>query len=282
MAVVSCRPLCQGDCNNTFFQGILPPNEVTIVHPPSGDPKAAPDKYWLLKPTLYGLHRSPCHWFDKISAILCLIGLTPSLKDPCLHTGFILDPSNPSPNLLSAMLSLGMYVDDFVYFLEDPAVEALFCQFLAKRCKVDFMGIVKWFLGVHFLWHVTPSLVAVHLNQSGFATNLVKSFVRPSQNETPTATPYCSGVPIYSIVPSLDADDSPAQLHCKEAYQSLIESIGWLSSTNQPDITTTHFFLFLYTNKPASSHMKAALYVCWRSRPDSTSRSRTPMLNSPP
>jgi hypothetical protein len=71
-----------------------------------------------------------------------------------------------------------MYVIDFVYFLEDPAVEALFCHLLAERCKVDFMGIVEWFLGVYFLWRITPSLVDVHLNQSGFATNPVESFAR--------------------------------------------------------------------------------------------------------
>ncbi len=64
----------------------------------------------------------------------------------------------------SAPLSLGMYVDDFVYFLEDPAVEALFCHLLTERCKVDFMGIIEWFLGVHFLWRITPSSVDVHLN----------------------------------------------------------------------------------------------------------------------
>ncbi len=150
MAVASRRPLRQGDCKNAFCQGILPPVEVTIICPPSGDPEAAPNEYWLLKRTLYGLRRSPRHWYDKISAILRSIGLIPSLKDPCLYTGFIVDPSNPSSTPSSAMLSLGMYVDDFVYFSEDPAVEALFCRLLAERCKVDFMGIVEWFLGVHF------------------------------------------------------------------------------------------------------------------------------------
>jgi hypothetical protein len=70
-----------------------------------------------------------------------------------------------------------------------------------------------------------PTLVAIHLNQSGFATNLVKSFVCQTCNKTLTVTPYCSGIPINSIVPSLDADDSPTQLHRKEAYQSLIGSI---------------------------------------------------------
>ncbi len=55
LAVTSCCPLCQGDCKNAFCQGILPPNKITIVRPPHGDPKAAPDEYWLLKWTLYGL-----------------------------------------------------------------------------------------------------------------------------------------------------------------------------------------------------------------------------------
>jgi len=104
-------------------------------------------------------------------------------------------------------------------------------------------------------------LVAVRLNQSGFATNLIESFARHSRNETLMATPYRSGIPINTIAPSLDANDSTAQLHCKEVYQSLIGSISWLSSTTHPDITAEHSFLSSYTNKLASDHMKPALHV---------------------
>ena len=261
MAVASRRPLRQGDCKNAFCQGILPADEITIIRPPKGDPDAASDEYWLLKRTLYGLRRSPRHWYDKISAILRSIGLVPSREDPCLYTGFVIDPSNPLSCPTSKPLSLGMYVDDFVYFSEDPEVERLFCRLLSERCKVDFMGIVEWFLGVHFSWRIAPSSVTVHLNQSGFATNLVESFSCHARDETPTATPYRSGVPIDSIAPSLDADDSPAQIRRTEAYQSLVGSIGWLASTTRPDIAAAHSFLSSYTNKPASGHMKAALYV---------------------
>ena len=123
------------------------------------------------------------------------------------------------------------------------------------------MGIVEWFLGVHFSWKITPSLVAVHLNQSGFATTLVKSFARQSQNETPTTTLYDSGVPIDSIAPSTDAHDSPAQIRQKEAYQSLIGSIGWLSSTTCSDLAPAHSFLSSFMTKPLSGHMNAALYM---------------------
>ncbi len=111
-----------------------------------------------------------------------------------------------------ALLSLGLYIDNFVYFSKDPAVETLFCCLLAKRCRVDFMGIVEWFHGVHFSWCITPSSVDVHLNQSGFATNLVKSFACQAHNETLMDTPYQSGIPIDSIGLSVNADDSPAQI----------------------------------------------------------------------
>ncbi len=161
---------------------------------------------------LYGLRQSPRHWYDKINAILIFIGLKPSLEDPCLFSGFIWDYSNPSLASSISPLTLGLYVNDFLYFSEDPSVEALFCRPLAEQCKVDFMGVVEWFLGIHFAWRITSDSVLVHLNQSGFAANLVKSFFQASRNVTPTATPYHSGVPIDSIAPSTDDDDSPAQL----------------------------------------------------------------------
>jgi hypothetical protein len=114
MAVRKRSPLCQGNCKNTFCQGILPPEEVTIIRPPSGDPKAAPNENWLLLRTLYGLWHSPGHWYDKVNKILISIGLTPSLEDPCLLTGFVRDPNNPDSNVSTKPLSLGLYIDDFV------------------------------------------------------------------------------------------------------------------------------------------------------------------------
>jgi hypothetical protein len=128
MAIQKCCPLCQDDCKNTFCQGILPPEEVTIVRPPSGDPNSDPQEYWQLLRTLYGLRQSPCHWYDKINSILQSIGLTPLLKDPCLYSGFIQDPSNPSGTKSAYPLSLGLYVNNSVYFSEDPAVKDLFCS----------------------------------------------------------------------------------------------------------------------------------------------------------
>ncbi len=118
---------------------------------------------------------------------------------------------------------MGLYVDDFVYFSEDPAVKALFERLLRERIKVDFMGLVEWFLGIHFSWQITKSTVDVHMNQSGFAANLVEQLCRDKWDHTPDATPYQSGVSIDSIASSTDADDSPAQLRRTDAYSEF----GW-------------------------------------------------------
>ena len=45
MAVQKRCTLKQGDCKNAFCQGILPPDKITIVKPPIGDPDAKKDEY---------------------------------------------------------------------------------------------------------------------------------------------------------------------------------------------------------------------------------------------
>jgi hypothetical protein len=62
------------------------------------------------------------------------------------------------------------------------------------------MGIVERFLGVHFSWQISLSLVLVHMNQSGFASNLVESFFRKARDANSLATPYQSGIPVNLLL----------------------------------------------------------------------------------
>ena len=142
--------------------------------PPNGNPDAKDGKYWLLKRTLYGLRHSPKHWYDKIRTIFHKLGLQQNAYDPCLFNGNILNPSDPLDSPSTSPLTLGIYVDDFVYFFEDPGVKAMFVRLLKEEVTVDFMGTVEWFLGTHFQWMATPDLVEVHLSQTGFASHLVE------------------------------------------------------------------------------------------------------------
>jgi len=103
-----------------------------------------------------------------------------------------------------------LYVDDFIFFSPDDAVEQKFQRILSNLIKVDVMGVVEWFLGIHFSWQVTGGEVDVHLNQAGFAANLAERFNLHHKSPTPTATPYRSGIPINSITAAESTDNSPA------------------------------------------------------------------------
>ena len=144
----------------------MPPNKITIIKPPIGDPDDKKDEYLLLKRTLYGLRRSPKHWYDKIWKILNSMGLHQNAYDPCLFSGHVIDPLDPLDLPTSFHLMLGLYVNDY------PAVEVKFKRLLKQQATVDYMGTVKWFLGTHFQWSVTPHLVQVHLSQTGFSSHL--------------------------------------------------------------------------------------------------------------
>ncbi len=50
------------------------------------------------------------------------------------------------------------------------------------------MERVKWLLGTHFLWSVTPTAVNIHLSQTGFASHLVEDNNVHHCNITPGAT----------------------------------------------------------------------------------------------
>jgi hypothetical protein len=151
LAVQHHHGLKQGNCKNTFCQGILHPDEVTIVHTPSSDPDAAKDKYWLLQKTLYSLRRRSSHWYNKINSILRSIGLVPNTHDPCFYTGLVPDPHDPSASQSSVPLSVGLYANNFVYFYKDPVGETLFEHLLQERVKFDLWDWLNGFLAFIFL-----------------------------------------------------------------------------------------------------------------------------------
>jgi hypothetical protein len=97
---------------------------------------AKKDEYLLLKQALYCLRQSPCHWYIKIKTILNSLGLKANALDLCLFTGNIIDPSNPVAPPPQAPLTLGIYVDNFIYFSKDPKVERQFEQHLAELITV--------------------------------------------------------------------------------------------------------------------------------------------------
>ena len=128
LAVNRFRHLKQGDIKNAFCNGDLPPDETVVCKPPAGCPYTPKGSYWLLKKTLYGLRRSPKHWYDKFVSLLAEIGLHPCLHSPCVFSGTII-PGEPK-------IYLAVYVDDFVFFSESDEVEKNFNKNLNLNAKL--------------------------------------------------------------------------------------------------------------------------------------------------
>ncbi len=121
------------------------------------------------------------------------------------------------------------------------------------RCQVVLGHL--FFMAFYQVWCCYP------LKTIGVAPNLVECFCWDTWDPTPPATAYCSGVLINSIAPSTNDNQYPAQLHCTEAYQSLIGSIGWLATATCLDLAPAHSFLSSYNGKPSLGHMRATLYA---------------------
>mmetsp|Transcript_7172 Transcript_7172/g.13632 ORF Transcript_7172/g.13632 Transcript_7172/m.13632 type:complete len:381 (-) Transcript_7172:292-1434(-) len=86
----------QCDAIQAFCQTTLPPNERYVCTPPKGCPITPPKTYLLLKKTLYGLKRSPRHWYEtaKKKALLQL-NLEPCPNASCIFSGHILPDKPP-------------------------------------------------------------------------------------------------------------------------------------------------------------------------------------------
>jgi hypothetical protein len=64
-----------GDITQAFCQSYLPKGEHYVCNPPIGCPLTAQNIYLRLKKTLYGLRRSPCHFYQLAKKTLLSIGL---------------------------------------------------------------------------------------------------------------------------------------------------------------------------------------------------------------
>ena len=97
-----------GDVSQAFVQSNLPPNETYICRPPVGCPITPKNSYWQLLKTLYGLKRSPKHWYELAKKILLEIGFQQCKHSPCIFIGQLIPRQAP--------VYLGLYVDDFIFF----------------------------------------------------------------------------------------------------------------------------------------------------------------------
>jgi len=222
------------------------------ILPPVGCPRSAPNTYWRLIRSLYGLWRAPKLWFEKLSSHLKSMGLRCSSNSPCLFIGTPIEGQAP--------IYVGIYVDDIIYFSPDDAVEKKFEELLSTIGNVDFMGQVSHFLGIEFTWfHLPDGHLTVDLTQQSFTESLLESLGLPILSTAIYTTPYQSGCSIDSIPHQDMSSEERDKLRLQ--YQSIVGSLNWLAHTTHPDISTAVSLLAQHQNNPSMGHLEAALYV---------------------
>ena len=251
LAIKNKHVLRQGDVKNAFCNGRLPEDETVVIRPPKGCPLSRPNTLWKLKKTLYGLVRSPLHWYNNISEFFKSIGLTNSPNSPCVFSGSLI-PGQPP-------LYVGLYVDDFAFFSNSDAVESRFRTLLNSKYTVSYDDQLEWFLGMKFDWKRTPTSLKCHVHQEAFILDVVDRYKLSNCNTSPRATPFRSGFPVDTIAPSTLTSD--AQEPLTKTYQQVIGDLNWLSISTRPDITAIVSLLAAHSQKPSPAHYDAAMHV---------------------
>ena len=246
---LQCIPK-SGDVSQAFCQSFLPEDELYICKAPPGCPYTSKSAYWKLRKTLYGLKRSPRHWYEKAHDILTKIGLTRCPNSPCLYSGTFI-PGQPP-------IYLGLYVDDFVFFSQSPKVETYFQdQFATHVTKVTFTDEIDFFLGIKFdCTRHDDNTVTIHLSQQAFIENLLYTYDMHHDHINAVKSPYRSGYPIDSI-PNEAYDDETQSKYTKQ-LQSIVGSLTWLSMSTRPDLATITNILAKYVKNPSKGHIDAA------------------------
>ena len=79
--------------------------------------------------------------------------LKASPHDPCLLSGILEDSySQKTISKDQYQLHVGLYFDDFVFYISDPSQEVLFKNLLQEHIRVDIMGDVDYLLGTALTW----------------------------------------------------------------------------------------------------------------------------------
>jgi hypothetical protein len=237
LAVSQCRFLKNCDIKQAFVQSSLLDAEHYFVKPPKGCPRSLPGTYWKLLRSLYGLHRAPKLWYEKLSLHLRPMGLKQSPTSPLLFIGHLIEVSPP--------MYMGIYVDDIIYFRASDTVEQCCESKLSTIGNVDFMGNVTHFLGIEFTWSDLPDgHLSVNLTQQLFVLYIHLLIIR-----------------VFILILFFLMKCLRKLVIIYGCSTSPFGSLNWLAHTTRPDLSTIVSLLAQHQSTPSVGHYEAALYV---------------------
>jgi len=215
--------------------------KTTFYNPPHGYPLTPQGSYWMLQRTMYGLKRSPHHWYEKAVQLLKQIGIHQCPNTPYIFKEKIIKGKEP--------IYLGLHVGDFVYFSTNREVEAKFEKEIGSLTNVDFMGQVSHFLGIKYQWRKTDNSTKAHMSQETFSDSLINQCGLSDISMKINMTPYRSGFPVDSVRLTINISKQKQQ-ELETQYRSMMRSLLWLYQGTCPDLATITNVLAKYQSYP--------------------------------
>ena len=255
LTAIAVRNRCvpkTGDITQAFCQSYLPKGEDYVCRPPPGCPITPSQTYLRLKKTLYGLKRSPRHFYELAVKTLNSIGMYQHPYSPCLFIGTPIAGEPP--------LYLGLYVDDFIYFSTNRKVEEKFEKSFKAKLDMDLSGDISYFLGIKFTPKRHDKHVTIKLSQEAFIDTLAALAKLDGDGVNEPKSPYRNGLPIDKIPASTTTDPELQRKH-NALLQTLVGSLNWLSISTRPDIQPVTNMLAQYTTKASTGHIHAAKWI---------------------
>jgi len=223
----------QLDAVNAFVHCDL--DEVIYMKMPPGFTKRG--KVLRLKKALYGLRRSPLLWQKNLTNSLRELGFKEVPQEPCV--------------MLNDGIVIFFYVDDIVFCHRKKDEERTkdLIQELQREYRINILGELKWFLGIHVLRDRRQG--RLWLSQAAYIEKLANQYLADLNGRLPN-TPMAES----EILPSLITTnaDKPSVLR----YQRKTGSLLYAAVTTRPDIAFAVSRLARFNQNPSEAHQQAA------------------------
>ena len=196
-------------------------------------PKELGGQLWRLQKALYGLKQAARAWHDKLHQVMCAIGFTPSLHDPCLLF----------QGVGSDRVYVLVHVDDALVVGKSGAVKAA-KRAIASKFAMKDLGAAKYYLGLE----IRRASGEITLCQQHYAESVIKRFGMEDGN--PKVTPLEVGLQLSKS----DGD----KLVSPTLFQEIIGSLMYLACDTRPDLSHSVSMLSRFMSAPTMRHLEAS------------------------
>lgn len=234
--------ISQMDVVTAFLYGDLD-EEIYMVQPEgfSGDPTLV----CRLMKSLYGLKQASRQWNHKINAVLENFGFERCDADQCIYYMIKNDD----------ILIVALYVDDFLIFSNNLALETKLKNCLEQNFKIKNMGEVMSVLGMKVTRNKEDGSIAI--DQRQYIEKLLVKFGMDDCN--PVATPLD---PNQRLTKEMSPSNAFERSEMKNIpYQEAVGSLLFLVQISRLDICYAVSVLSRYNNDPGKAHWAAVKRV---------------------